>query len=172
MGLNYIKLSGYEYEDNPNEQTICFGQAHDSVFIHQIIEDINMPYIDLAQAVGTTNEATLEYAQDRGFDVEVSEPSEIYVNGNRYMICQQDMTFDDGRHGVQQNIYFFDPDDQVFRMIQFGTVPLSDDLWEIQGSALQDYTSRAIRAMLNNVAVPVGAPHVPIKRFVPVAAQS
>lgn len=167
MSVNYIKLGGYEYEDNPNEQTICFGQAHDSVFIHQIIENTDMPMIDLEEAVKTTNEATLEYADDKGFDIAISEPVEIMVDLNPYMICEQDMSFDDGRHAVQQNIYFFDPDDHVLRMVQFGTVPLAAELWDIQGEALQAYTSQAIRQILNNMATPPDAPHVPVKRFVP-----
>lgn len=168
MSVNYIKLGGYDYEDNPNEQTICFGKAPNSVFIHQIIENTDMPDVPLQEAVEVTNEATTEYARAGKFNIVVSDPQEISVDGNMYAICQQDMSFDDGRNAVQQNIYFFDPDDHVFRMIQFGTVPLSKELWDKQGNALQDYTRRAIRQMLNNIATPANAPHIPIRRFVPV----
>ena len=168
MSINYIKLGGYDYEDNPNEQTICFGRDNASVFIHQIIENTDMPAISLSEAVETTNEATAEYADESGLNIVFSDPQVITVDSNEYAICQQDMSFADGRCAVQQNIYFFDPDDDIFRMMQFGTVPLSPELWEVQGSALQAYTHRAIRQILNNIAIPTSAPHIPIQRFVPV----
>lgn len=166
--MQYIKLGGFDYQDNPNDQTICFGQDENSVFIHQIIEDIEMEGL-LKDAVEATNEATREYAEEAGFEIEFGVPRSITIDANEYLIYPQSMLFPDGRRAVQQNIYFFDPQDSVFRIVQFGTVPLSPELWSVQGDALTHYLASAAVQLLNNMALPEDMPKAPVRRFVPVS---
>lgn len=166
--MNYIRFTDYDYQERPNDETVCFGRDANSIFIHQIIEDTEMDE-PLFEAVNLTNETTSAYAGGSGFDLSLSLPQKITVDGNEYIICQQLMTLQNGYQAVQQNLYFYDPDDHVFRIIQFGTAPLAPEVWDKQGEALTEYTSRTIRQILSNMTLPAGVFRPSISKFVPVA---
>lgn len=166
--MNYIRFTEYDYQDRPSEETVCFGTDNNSVFIHQIVEDTEMDS-PLFEAVSETNETTAEYAEEAGFDITFSLPQKICVDGNDYLICQQDMELADGACAVQQNLYFYDPNDNVFRIVQFGTAPMPPEIWNKQGEALAEYTNRVIHQILSNMALPESVFRPAITKFVPVS---
>lgn len=164
--MNYIRFTEYDYQERPNDETICFGKDANSIFIHQIIEDTEMD-APLPDAVNMTNETTNTYAAESGFDISFTLPQKIIVDGNEHVICQQLMTLPNGYQAVQQNLYFYDPEDSVFRIVQFGTAPLAPEIWDKQGEALETYTDKVIHQILSNMALPEGVFRPSISKFVP-----
>lgn len=166
--MNYIRFTEYDYQDRPNDETICFGKDKNSIFIHQIIEDTEMDE-PLFEAVNLTNETTSSYAKEADFDISFTLPQKITVDGNEYMLCQQSMELANGHHAVQQNLYFYDPNDNVFRIVQFGCAPLAPEVWDKQGEALEVYTDKVIHQILANMALPESVFRPSISKFVPVS---
>lgn len=166
--MHYIRFNEYSYQDRPNEETLFFGQSETNVFVHQLIEDKHADG-ELLDVVNEMNGTASAYADDEGYEIVFTLPQRITVDDTDYIVCQQSMTLESGYRAVQQNLYFYDSDDGVFRVIQFGTAPLAPDVWNVQGDALESFTARAIRQMLAHMALPDGVFKPEMQRFVPVA---
>lgn len=166
--MNYIRFTEYEYQERPNDETVFFGQSETNVFVHQLIED-RQAAGELLDIVNDMNETASAYADEEGYEITFTLPQRITIDGNDHIICQQSMELANGYHAVQQNLYFCDPSDGVFRIVQFGTAPLAPEVWDKQGEALEAFTSRLIHQMLAHMALPDGVFKPEMRRFVPVA---
>ena len=154
--MRYIKINNYTYADRPNDETVYFGQDQYGRFIHQLIEDREMPpYTPLEEAVEATNTATHDFAEDYDFSVTFKDGIDhIMIDSVDFAICQQEMDFDDGRWAVQINAYFFDPADKVFRMTQFGTMPMSAEETAAHRDDYVDYVNRCMKRLLADMSIP------------------
>lgn len=165
--MRYLKLASYKYQDHPNEQALCIGFDESGLFVHQIIEDTSVDFsTPLYDSVLETNQETIEFAKQNGFEITYGLPQVVHISGTDVIYCRQDMSFDDGRHAVQMNAYFYDPDDHVYRMVQFGTVSVQQTDWEDAGDELVEYCEKTIKQLINKMFLPETIATPLIKRFV------
>lgn len=168
--MRYVQISSYNYQDHPNEQMIFFGRDSETgLFVHQLVEDKTMDAtIPLADAVKTTNDETMAYAQDNGFNIVFGDVHFQRISDIEYAMARQDMEFEDGRHAVQENLYFFDPNDHVFRMMQFGIVPVDAETWTKQSEALAAFIHSTLLRIRSNMSLPENMVQFPLEKFRPV----
>ena len=164
--MDYVKIGSYNYQERPNPFTVCLGLDPTGRFLHQIIEDNDVPSsMKLGEAVELENANTIEFGEENNVSISYDEPKTIRINNVEYFVSLQDMDFEDGRHALQSNAYFFDPADKVFRIVQFGIVPVSKDEWDKNGARYTKYVSSSIRRLLSGMNAGPDGLKLPIRPF-------
>lgn len=161
--MRTIKINTYDYETtNNNDGRSIFMGIGEKNFLHQMIadENRNVRNCSLEDAISEANDEAKDYASSNKITVEFTSPEYISISGTRIGICDQKMTMSNGMKGTQENAYFFDPDNGVFKMMQFGMIPVNESFDDEQYDLMATYSKMMTKRLLarmfieNSISVP------------------
>lgn len=162
--MNYIKLDTFNYTETDDE--IIFGQDQTGVFCYQIMTNKYFnPEKTLTDNINDIRESVQEIVDEEHYTLTHKDITSMTIDSVEILLETQQMDFTNKSTAVQQNAYFIDPNTNTLSIIQFGTVPISEEDWDKYGEGLSSYTYATIRRILNNMFLPETL-RLPIKSFI------